>query len=148
MQYSREYKERNKETLAAAVRIYNKTNKDVIAERKKLYLASPNGKLIKRVQEQNRRLRIKGTGGRHTASELELMFEQQNNSCEYCKKHLFKTGKNKYHVDHIHAVALGVTNNIGNIQLLCPTCNKNKHAKPYAEYEKLIGYIRQKEVIL
>lgn len=34
-----------------------------------------------------------------------------------------------FHRDHRRALADGGTNNIGNIELLCGTCNLRKHAK-------------------
>lgn len=49
----------------------------------------------------------------------------QRGRCGNCRK---KVG-GKYHLDHIRAVSLGGKTVVGNMEILCPTCNLRKHAK-------------------
>lgn len=78
-----------------------------------------------RIYDNTRRMLIAGAAGKHTAKEIALLLEKQNWRCVYCRVSL----KDKYHVDHIMPIALGGSNDISNIQCLCQTCNRRKHAK-------------------
>ena len=46
---------------------------------------------------------------------------KQNNKCQYCEEEL-----TSFECDHIRALANGGTNLISNLQLLCPSCHKDK----------------------
>lgn len=72
----------------------------------------------------NRRARIRGVGGKHTAAEVIALFHRQKGLCAICACDLPKN----YHKDHIMPLALGGPNDIGNIQLTCPPCNYRKSA--------------------
>lgn len=63
--------------------------------------------------------------GKFSIREIRNLKETQRSKCINC----FSSIKDKYHVDHIIPIKLGGTNNIENIQLLCPTCNLSKGAK-------------------
>jgi 5-methylcytosine-specific restriction endonuclease McrA len=47
----------------------------------------------------------------------------------------------KYHVDHITALARGGKHEPGNIQLLCPTCNLRKNAKDPIAFMQERGFL-------
>jgi 5-methylcytosine-specific restriction endonuclease McrA len=103
-----EYIQKNKESIRARMKIYTKNNIEKV-------------KAIGR----NRRARILGGGGKHTPEQIKDMLEKQKKKCINCKKSIAK----KYHIDHIMPVAKGGSNDIKNIQLLCPPCNHKKNAK-------------------
>jgi 5-methylcytosine-specific restriction endonuclease McrA len=73
----------------------------------------------------NRRARKRAAEGRYTAEQVADLFAKQRGKCACCRKSL----KAAYHIDHIVALALGGSNWISNIQLLCPSCNLSKGAK-------------------
>lgn len=74
---------------------------------------------------RTRRARIKGSGGTHTAADIADLMEKQKGKCTWC---LQRFGKVKPHVDHRVPLALGGSNDKGNLQLLHPTCNLQKLA--------------------
>lgn len=72
-----------------------------------------------------RRARKKNVGGRHTGNQLKALLVTQKWKCANCRTSIRK----KRHVDHIQPIALGGSNDIKNIQLLCPRCNLAKRSK-------------------
>ena len=76
----------------------------------------------KRVHVRNRRARQRGNGGKHTAAQIRDLLVRQRYRCIYCPANL----RRGYHADHVMPLALGGSNDISNIQLLCPTCNDSK----------------------
>ena len=50
--------------------------------------------------------------------------------------------KNGYHVDHILAIALGGLDDLDNLQLLCPQCNRRKGAKTPEQWTAESGLIK------
>lgn len=73
---------------------------------------------------RNRRALKRAAEGKHTAAEIEALYQRQRAKCANCLTSL----KPCYHVDHIIPLARGGSNWISNIQLLCPTCNISKSA--------------------
>lgn len=72
-----------------------------------------------------RRARIAGVGGSYTKADIRRMHDEQSGKCP-CGALFSEVG---YHVDHVHPLSLGGTNDPSNLQLLCPTCNRRKGAK-------------------
>lgn len=69
--------------------------------------------------------RKRGNGGRHSGEQIKALASRQGFRCAGCPASI----RDGYHVDHVMPLALGGTNDIQNIQLLCPTCNLTKGAK-------------------
>jgi|SRR5665213_1099087 len=92
-----------------------------------------------RAKCRRRRARISGGGGSHTAKEIEVLAERQNHLCAHpwCGKSI----RRKRHADHIVPLALGGSNNIANIQLLCPPCNHKKSDKHPVEWAQQNGML-------
>lgn len=85
----------------------------------------------------NRRARIKGAVGQHTASEINNLYIKQQGKCTVCRTPLGK----KFHRDHIMPLALGGDNWITNIQLLCQNCNLTKHTKHPIDFMQERGFL-------
>lgn len=107
-----EYRAANSEKIKARMAAYNKANLEQHAAR-----------------SRGRRARASSAEGKHTAADVSAIFEKQHGLCANCLCKLFKSGKKKYHVDHIMPLALGGSNWPSNLQCLCPTCNLSKGAK-------------------
>ena len=74
-----------------------------------------------RASNINRRAKKGGIGG----GEIRKLLETQHQKCTVCGVSLIKG----FHVDHILPLKLGGSNDITNIQLLCPPCNLSKGAR-------------------
>lgn len=83
-----------------------------------------------RAVQINRRARKKGAPGKHTRQQIAQMLIDQHFICAECPTSI----RECYHVDHIVALAKGGSNDISNIQLLCPPCNLSKSDLDSAEW--------------
>lgn len=75
--------------------------------------------------ESLRRARMALAPGSFTPEEIDRLLVLQRGKCASCTVLLGL----KFHRDHILALSRGGSNDITNIQLLCPLCNLRKHAK-------------------
>lgn len=105
-------------------RLKNKSKTSVIC--KKWASLNPEKVLEK---SRNRRSMEAGAEGKHTAADVRAIFNNQRGLCANCHAKLLKSGKQKFHVDHIMPLVLGGSNWPSNLQCLCPTCNLSKGAK-------------------
>lgn len=74
-----------------------------------------------------RRAALAGNGGSHTDTEVLRLLESQSGCC--AAPNCAMSIRTVYHVDHVLPLVLGGTDDISNIQLLCPTCNLRKGSK-------------------
>jgi 5-methylcytosine-specific restriction endonuclease McrA len=94
---------------------------------KKLYVREyAKRNLEKRALRQRlRKARKKDIGGSHTIDQIKEMLFKQKWKCAACQKSI----KNERHIDHIVPISSGGSNDISNLQGLCPRCNQLKYTK-------------------
>lgn len=93
--------------------------------------------LFRRVKEAVRRARKLSSAGAYTASDIRTLLIRQKQKCVYCLRSIAKG----FHVDHFLPLALGGSNDISNIQLLCPSCNMHKSSKDPIIFARQIGLL-------
>lgn len=114
---------RNQEACVLRSRAYRAANPGYSAKTSKAWHdANPEAR---RIYEQRRRARKAASEGSFTPGDVSALRERQKFKCANCSVSV----KKSYHIDHIVPLALGGSNGIGNIQILCPSCNKRKNAK-------------------
>lgn len=74
---------------------------------------------------RNRRSRKLSAAGRHTPEEIAILAARQRYKCANCRRSI----KTCHEADHVMPLALGGSNWICNIQLLCRACNRKKGKK-------------------
>lgn len=154
---SARYDQENRERIAERKKKYYALNKQKIIDAQAVYRAASKEKIsfrmrgyyslkkedyylryLKRRAEKPEsiaanasaaRARKKNADGSHSGADVVAIFEKQSGLCANCKEKLFKSGKQKYHADHIMPLALGGSDWPSNIQCLCPSCNMSKNAK-------------------
>lgn len=117
----------------------NLTNEGTIscgcARRDGIVYRTVEARAITAVYDARRRSRKAMTGGSFTPLQIERLKVLQRGKCACCH---VKLGSN-FHRDHITPLALGGSNDIHNIQLLCSPCNLSKGAKDPLDWAKLHG---------
>lgn len=98
------------------------------------YKTDPIKKLQKAANVRNRRAKLRQAEGKHTAKDIQEIFEYQNGLCFYCKNVLVK-----FEVDHFYPVSKGGANSKDNLVIACPKCNKAKGDKLPQDFMREIG---------
>lgn len=147
IEYQSAYYEANKHAILAQKADYRLKNKEIIRESKSIYHAANKKYQLEKMSRnyrankekyleraRNRRARIRSAEGTHTAADIRPILHGQRGLCANCHSKLFKSGKQKFHVDHIVPLARGGSNWPDNLQCLCPSCNLSKGAKDPLEW--------------
>lgn len=113
-----------------------KDNREKIIARSILWKASHPESA--RAHKQNRRAKQRASGGRLSTGLARRLLVLQKSRCACCKEKIDQRG---YHLDHIMPLALDGENVDSNIQLLCPPCNRNKHAKHPVDFMQSRGFL-------
>lgn len=124
---TKSYRERNDEVIKAQKREHYIRNKESISAKSRDYYERNTERFT--AYNRARKARKRSAQGSHTAKDVSFIFDSQRGLCANCKARLFKSGKQKFHVDHIMPLARGGSNGKENLQCLCPACNLSKNAK-------------------
>lgn len=140
--------EANPEKAAITEAKYRERNREIIAEKRRARVAANPEKVAaynakhkannphsKRIHSQNRRNLTVGKLSRGIADKL---FDLQKGKCPICKVSLKGI---KTHIDHVIPISLGGPNVDSNVQLLCVTCNLQKHARHPVEFMQSKGFL-------
>lgn len=93
------------------------------------------------VRSSKRRAKKAASDGSYTEQEITDLFIKQGGKCHTCKCKIGKSGKSKYHVDHIQPLSRGGSNSIDNIGLACQKCNLQKRATDPFEWANKHGLL-------
>ncbi len=110
-------------------------NREKVRKNHRRWSRANSGKVL--ANTRNQRARRQSAPGKHTANDIQEIYNRQSGLCIYCKCNL----KNKYHVDHIVALINGGGNDKSNLQITCQSCNHRKHAKDPIDFAREIGII-------
>lgn len=135
--YQQQYTANNQEKIATYNRQYYANNQEKIVDCSRQYRVNNTDKIA--AYSRNSRARKRNAYGSHTVAEIRAIFDSQLGLCANCKAKLFKSGKYKFHVDHIVPLVKGGSNDRYNLQCLCPTCNLRKNAKDPFDWAKENG---------
>lgn len=117
------YVQKNRAKLRARSRdAYRKNPEADKARSAKWRKKNPEGV---RAQAMTRLARAKGAAGSYNHSDIRDLHRMQRSKCAWCRTDIRKV----YQVDHIRPLSRGGSNDRSNLQLLCPTCNRQKYAK-------------------
>jgi hypothetical protein len=87
--------------------------------------------------ERNRRAKKAAAGGVHAAEQIAALLVKQKWKCAICTASL----RGERHADHITPLALGGSNDITNIQMLCPPCNARKWKRDPIAFMQSCGFL-------
>ena len=107
----------------------------LVPEDKKIKRRTPEeAKQLRKEYEKEKLSRRRAKkNGRHTMAQIREMHKKQEYKCKNCLTCI----NDYYERDHIMPIALGGSDNIDNIQLLCKPCNNRKGAMHPDEWNKV-----------
>lgn len=115
---------------------YYAKNSDVVKLRNYEYRKN-NPEQYKEYAREYKSLK-RANGTRLPRGTVKEMLEAQKGLCIACHANLLESG---YHVDHVIPVSKGGKHCAENVQLLCPTCNRQKSAKNMADFMRSKGFL-------
>lgn len=133
--YPKKWAQENKASINAAFRKWYSANPERGVKASRQWAINNPEKV--RARCRNRAAKRKSASGSHTAEQILEMLKKQKWKCVYCGVSI----KAKRHIDHRIPLALEGSNDISNLQGLCPTCNCRKSAKDPIEWDKVRGIL-------
>jgi 5-methylcytosine-specific restriction endonuclease McrA len=135
LQLTKEWQQRNPERVREVGRAADQRRATAKTEYNKQW-RKRNSEVVA-AHSRNRRALVKSCEGSHTADDIQWLLKTQRYKCSVCRKDI----KRKYHVDHIKPLAKGGANDKTNLQVLCPTCNNQKHAADPIDFMQRKGFL-------
>lgn len=137
--YSREWYQRNKAQVAAATHRWASSHKEERRESVRRYSKTAKGTIATKAAKHARRARKAGNGGSFTAADLSAILAAQTDKrgrlrCWWCGKPV----KGTPHLDHKVALAVGGSNDAGNLCYSCAKCNLSKGTKSPSDMGRLL----------
>lgn len=133
----RAYGIENREKINQKSRAWYAANKDRVSENGRAWRSA--NREARAASCRNRRRMKYSADGKHTAFEVLSIFEHQRGLCAACNCKLLKSGRERFHVDHITPLLRGGSNDKYNLQCLCPFCNLSKGAKDPIQWAEQNG---------
>lgn len=124
--------DKNKERKAATNKIWYEKNKQRKREKQKAWNENNPDRL--RIHYQNRKSRV--GDAKISLEQVSKLIKLQKGCCAICKMIL-----DCYEIDHVVPLFLGGKHDSSNIQILCPHCNRTKHAKDPIDFMQSKGYL-------
>lgn len=124
---TRKWQEANRERARELVRNWYSKNRDRAIELTRRWQRANYERVLANVKRRIHRLRA--AHGEYTVAEIEAIYRAQKGRCAAehgCGK---KFARTKMEIDHIVPVSKGGCNFPFNLQLLCKSCNRRKHAR-------------------
>ncbi len=130
---SSQWNKDNPERAREAGRRFYQNHADQLREKKRRYLAEHPE--VKRAKNHRRRARTAGAAGSYSTDDLAAIRAAQTDKqgrlrCWWCGKPI----KGTPHLDHKIALAVGGSNDAGNLCYSCAPCNQSKSVKSPAEF--------------
>ena len=119
--------EENREKTRKYARDYYHNNKEKCASRQKEWRKTPEGRKKLLIQLERRRDRKNNVIADLTSKGIDYLLEVQDHRCGKCEREFTK--ELPITLDHIKPLRLGGNLTIGNVQLLCRSCNSSKGTK-------------------
>ena len=113
--------------------MYLKSKPEILEYNRKYRSANPERMSL---WARNRQARKRAGGGGLSKGYVAFLREQQNDKCLACYADFTETG---YQIDHVIPLAKGGQHCDGNVQLLCPTCNKRKATRSLFEFLTILA---------
>lgn len=129
------YRNKNRDKLRQKGRDYHRKNREIIANRKKLYESNLQGKTVRRLIRQRYLARKENAAGYCSPQEWQDICSQHNWKCYLCGCSLTVETVT---MDHKTPLSRGGTNEPVNLAPCCSICNCRKHSKTEAEYRAIL----------
>lgn len=138
----RDWRKRNPDKVKAHKKDSAKRHPESQARRLKRYNERHPEVQSMRVHVQNMRQRAKQMDDLFDwkRSELAAMYAEQEGKCAYCGISIYWSVPHDVHVDHIHPLSRGGTNELSNLCLSCQDCNFSKGNKTIPEWQAVRGW--------
>lgn len=118
-EWRREYRRRAPQIVRATSQRWALAHPENQKQRQRKYVLAPHGKA--RARAQNRRARELGAEGVMPPNARQLLVEAFGDLCLACG-----ASGVRLEIDHVKPLALGGSNDMQNLQLLCRSCNAKK----------------------